>query len=130
MLERDGIVEVSLGVEVSRVLLFAVLWDLPVHEDSLGGARNALAAVHGGWNDFPFRDNSLFASVGPVEIAHNCAVLEFKPVPMGIAYLLSIFASTFVALTLSPALCAFLLANQTLPDDDTWVARQSPCGRR
>ena len=45
--------------------------------------------------------------------------------PMGIAYLLSIFASTFVALTLSPALCAFLLANQPLPDDDTWVARQS-----
>ncbi|NET59031.1 MAG: efflux RND transporter permease subunit, partial [Symploca sp. SIO2E6] len=30
--------------------------------------------------------------------------------PMGVAYLVSIFASTFVALTLSPALCAFLLA--------------------
>ena len=45
--------------------------------------------------------------------------------PMGIAYLISIFASTLVALTLSPALCAFLLANQTLPDDDTWVARLS-----
>ena len=45
--------------------------------------------------------------------------------PMGIAYLISIFASTLVALTLSPALCAFLLANQTLPDDDTWVARFS-----
>ncbi|NEQ65693.1 MAG: efflux RND transporter permease subunit, partial [Symploca sp. SIO2D2] len=43
--------------------------------------------------------------------------------PMGVAYLVSIFASTFVALTLSPALCAFLLANQKLPEDETWVAR-------
>jgi len=43
--------------------------------------------------------------------------------PMGVAYLVSIFASTFVALTLSPALCAFLLANQQLPEDETWVAR-------
>ncbi|NET61176.1 MAG: efflux RND transporter permease subunit, partial [Symploca sp. SIO2E6] len=45
--------------------------------------------------------------------------------PMGVAYLVSIFASTFVALTLSPALCAFLLANQQLPEDETWVARLS-----
>ncbi len=45
--------------------------------------------------------------------------------PMGLAYLISILASTLVALTLAPALCAFLLANQTLPDDDTWVARFS-----
>jgi CzcA family heavy metal efflux pump len=45
--------------------------------------------------------------------------------PMGLAYLISILASTLVALTLAPALCAFLLANQTLPDDDTWVARLS-----
>ncbi|AFY84195.1 CusA/CzcA family heavy metal efflux RND transporter [Oscillatoria acuminata] len=43
--------------------------------------------------------------------------------PMGVAYLVSIFASTFVALTLSPALCAFLLASQSLPEEDTWVSR-------
>jgi len=45
--------------------------------------------------------------------------------PMGVAYLLSILASTFVALTLSPALCAILLANQQLPEDETWVSRFS-----
>lgn len=43
--------------------------------------------------------------------------------PMGVAYLVSIFASTFVALTLSPALCAFLLASQSLPEEETWVSR-------
>jgi CzcA family heavy metal efflux pump len=45
--------------------------------------------------------------------------------PMGIAYLVAIFASTLVALTLSPALCAFLLAHSRLPDDETWVSRWS-----
>lgn len=43
--------------------------------------------------------------------------------PMGVAYLLSIAASTLVALTLSPALCGILLANQTLPQEDTFVSR-------
>ncbi|MGB5899776.1 MAG: efflux RND transporter permease subunit, partial [Geitlerinemataceae cyanobacterium] len=43
--------------------------------------------------------------------------------PMGVAYLLSIFASTLVALTLSPALCAILLAKQDLPEDDTWISQ-------
>ncbi len=43
--------------------------------------------------------------------------------PMGVAYLVSIFASTFVALTLSPALCAFLLASQPLPEEETWISR-------
>jgi len=43
--------------------------------------------------------------------------------PMGVAYLVSIFASTLVALTLSPALCAILLANQQLPQEETWVTR-------
>jgi nickel/cobalt tolerance cation efflux system protein len=42
--------------------------------------------------------------------------------PMGVAYLISIFASTFVAMTLSPALCAILLANRSLPSDETWVS--------
>ncbi len=45
--------------------------------------------------------------------------------PMGVAYLVSIFASTFVALTLSPALCAFLLAPQILPEEETWISRIS-----
>ncbi|PLZ96407.1 CusA/CzcA family heavy metal efflux RND transporter [Fischerella thermalis CCMEE 5268] len=45
--------------------------------------------------------------------------------PMGIAYLVSIFASTFVAMTLSPALCAILLANRRLPANDTWVSALS-----
>jgi CzcA family heavy metal efflux pump len=45
--------------------------------------------------------------------------------PMGVAYLVSIFASTFVAMTLSPALCAILLANRSLPTDDTWVSALS-----
>jgi nickel/cobalt tolerance cation efflux system protein len=43
--------------------------------------------------------------------------------PMGLAYLLSIAASTLVAMTLSPALCAILLANQTLPQEGTFVSR-------
>jgi CzcA family heavy metal efflux pump len=45
--------------------------------------------------------------------------------PMGVAYLLSIIASTIVALTLTPALCALLLVNRQLPEDETWIARQS-----
>ncbi|EAZ90810.1 CusA/CzcA family heavy metal efflux RND transporter [Crocosphaera chwakensis] len=43
--------------------------------------------------------------------------------PMGLAYLFSIAASTLVAMTLSPALCAILLANQTLPPDGTFISR-------
>jgi nickel/cobalt tolerance cation efflux system protein len=41
--------------------------------------------------------------------------------PMGIAYLLSILASTFVAVTLTPALCAILLTDHKLPSDETWL---------
>lgn len=43
--------------------------------------------------------------------------------PMGVAYLVSIFASTLVAMTLSPALCAILLAHQQLPTEETWISR-------
>lgn len=43
--------------------------------------------------------------------------------PMGWAYLLSIAASLFVALTLTPALCAILLANQNLPAEATFFSR-------
>lgn len=45
--------------------------------------------------------------------------------PMGVAYLLSIVASTLVALTLTPALCALLLINRPLPPDETWLAHKS-----
>lgn len=45
--------------------------------------------------------------------------------PMGVAYLLSIVASTLVALTLTPALCALLLVNRPLPSDETWLAHKS-----
>jgi len=43
--------------------------------------------------------------------------------PMGWAYVLSIAASTLVAMTLSPALCGLLLASQTLPQEGTWISR-------
>ena len=43
--------------------------------------------------------------------------------PMGIAYVLSIMASTLVALTLSPALCALLLSHSPLPANPSWVER-------
>lgn len=43
--------------------------------------------------------------------------------PMGLAYVCSILASTLVAMTLSPALCALLLAYQPLPPAGTAVSR-------
>jgi nickel/cobalt tolerance cation efflux system protein len=42
--------------------------------------------------------------------------------PMGLAYLFSIAASSLVALTLIPALCAILLAPVPLPPESTWLA--------
>jgi CzcA family heavy metal efflux pump len=45
--------------------------------------------------------------------------------PMGVAYLLSIIASTLVALTLTPALCALLLTNRRLPPDETWITHKA-----
>ncbi|AFZ10640.1 efflux RND transporter permease subunit [Microcoleus sp. F8-D3] len=45
--------------------------------------------------------------------------------PMGIAYLLSIAASTLVALTLTPALCALMLVGRPLPSTETWVEKQA-----
>ena len=45
--------------------------------------------------------------------------------PMGLAYLFSIAASSLVALTLIPALCAILLAPVWLPEENTWLANQA-----
>ncbi len=45
--------------------------------------------------------------------------------PMGVAYLLSVLASTVVALTLTPAMCAILLVNCPLPSNETWVERKA-----
>ena len=47
--------------------------------------------------------------------------------PMGIAYVLSIVASTLVALTLSPALCALLLSRAPLPAASSLVERTAEC---
>lgn len=43
--------------------------------------------------------------------------------PLGVAYLLSVIASTVVALTLTPAMCALLLANCRLSEEQTWVGK-------
>lgn len=45
--------------------------------------------------------------------------------PMGMAYLLSVLASTIVALTLTPAMCALLLVNCPLPSSETWMERKA-----
>jgi len=70
----------------------------------------------------------------PVLLSSVIIVVVFAPIfslsgvegrifaPMGLAYLLSIAASSLVALTLTPALCAILLANTRLPSENTWVA--------
>jgi cation efflux system protein involved in nickel and cobalt tolerance len=70
----------------------------------------------------------------PVLLSSVIIVVVFAPIfslsgvegrifaPMGLAYLFSIAASSLVALTLTPALCAILLANTRLPAENTWVA--------
>ncbi|MFB2920690.1 efflux RND transporter permease subunit [Aerosakkonema funiforme] len=45
--------------------------------------------------------------------------------PMGVTYLLSIAASTLVALVLTPALCALMLVGRRLPSTETWVEKQA-----
>ena len=46
-------------------------------------------------------------------------------IPLGISYVVSIFASLLVALTVTPALCTYLLSNSTSGgEDDSWIVRQ------
>ena len=44
-------------------------------------------------------------------------------IPMGLGYLAAVLASSFVALTVTPALCAILLPHGHLPEREPWVAR-------
>jgi cation efflux system protein involved in nickel and cobalt tolerance len=44
-------------------------------------------------------------------------------VPMGLGYLAAVLASSVVALTVTPALCAILLPYGSLPEREPWVAR-------
>jgi cation efflux system protein involved in nickel and cobalt tolerance len=43
--------------------------------------------------------------------------------PMGLGYLSAVLASSLVALTVTPALCAILLPYGALPEKEPWVAR-------
>lgn len=43
--------------------------------------------------------------------------------PMGISYLVAVLASSVIALTVTPALCAILLPYGRLPEREPWVAR-------
>jgi CzcA family heavy metal efflux pump len=44
-------------------------------------------------------------------------------IPMGLGYLAAVLASSVVALTVTPALCAILLPYGRLPEQEPWVAR-------
>jgi CzcA family heavy metal efflux pump len=44
-------------------------------------------------------------------------------IPMGLGYLAAVIASSIVALTVTPALCALLLPYGHLPEREPWVAR-------
>jgi cation efflux system protein involved in nickel and cobalt tolerance len=44
-------------------------------------------------------------------------------IPMGLGYLAAVLASSLVALTVTPALCAILLPYGRLPEREPWVAR-------
>ncbi len=51
-------------------------------------------------------------------------------VPLGFAYLVALFASLAVALTVTPALCSFVLGGRRLSNDDSFVVRWLKRGYR
>jgi CzcA family heavy metal efflux pump len=92
-----------------------------------GNPKPALQVVFDG--SIEVRTSVLFATIIIVVIFAPIFALSGVEgrifAPMGLAYLLSILASTLVALTLTPALCALLLANQKLPSTETWLERKA-----
>lgn len=44
-------------------------------------------------------------------------------VPLGISFIIALFASTFVALTLTPVLCSYLLNGRDVSHKEPWIAR-------
>jgi CzcA family heavy metal efflux pump len=91
-----------------------------------GNPKPALQVVFDG--SIEVRTSVLFATIIIVVIFAPIFALSGVEgrifAPMGLAYLLSILASTGVALTLTPALCAILLADRPLPTAETWLERQ------
>lgn len=49
-------------------------------------------------------------------------------VPLGIAFITSLFASTLVALTLTPVLCSMLLPKSVVKSREPWIVRRLKCG--
>jgi CzcA family heavy metal efflux pump len=93
----------------------------------MGNPKAALQVVFDG--SIEVRTSVLFATIIIVVIFAPIFALSGVEgrifAPMGLAYLLSILASTLVALTLTPALCALLLANRKLPSTETWLERKA-----
>jgi CzcA family heavy metal efflux pump len=92
-----------------------------------GNPKDALQVVFDG--SVEVRVSVLFSTViiavvfAPIFVLSGVEGRIFTP--MGMAYLLSILASTLVALTLTPALCAILLANRRLPSAETWLEHKT-----
>jgi CzcA family heavy metal efflux pump len=93
---------------------------------AVGNPKSSLQVVFDG--SIEVRTSVIFATIIIVVIFAPIFTLSGVEgrifAPMGLAYLLSILASTVVALTLTPALCAILLADRRLPSTETWLERK------
>lgn len=49
-------------------------------------------------------------------------------VPLGVAFIISLFASTLVALTLTPVLCSYMLAKSKKETQEPWIVRKMKGG--